>query len=77
METRFWIRKAAGQPDAFACRSNAMTFEPLLLLCKVRYARGATLISYEFRAVLGQEEERVAQVDARAHDVLRQLAVSP
>jgi hypothetical protein len=77
METRFWIRKADGQPDAFACRSNAITFEPSLLLCKVRYAHGTTLISYEFRAVLGQEEERVAQVDARVHDVLRELTASP
>lgn len=74
LETRFWIRKADGQPDAFACRRNAMTFEPLMLLCKVRYAHGATLISYEFRALQGQEEERIAQVDARVHEVLRELA---
>lgn len=74
-ETRFWIRRDTAEPEAFACGRFGNDLNSLELRCKVRYARGATMIEYEFRTELGREEDTVAQVNARVHDVLAELAV--
>ena len=65
-ETRFWIRKDAAEPEVFACRNIGNNAGFVRLLCKVRYARGATLIRYEFETVPGREEETAAQVELAA-----------
>ena len=76
-ETRFWIRKDVAQPEAFACRNIGNNVGFVRLLCKVRYARGATLIAYEFETEPGREEDTAAQIHARVQDVLAELAMPP
>jgi hypothetical protein len=73
-ETQFWIRRDTAEPEAFACRRFGNSAELQTLRCLVRYARGATMIKYEFETQLGREEDTVAQVDARVHEVLAELA---
>lgn len=73
-ETRFWIRKDAAEPEAFACRRFGNDRNSLELRCKARYARGTTMIAYEFRTQLGREEDEAARIDARVLDVLAELA---
>ena len=75
-ETRFWIRNDTAKPEAFACRRFGNDRHALELRCKARYARGATMIAYEFRTELGREEDEAARIDARVRDVLGELTAS-